>query len=63
MDDVVSSKFQVLASRFRRFFSCIYSSVLSKFFFFFWLHHISLWDLSSPTRVQTQAPCSGSTGS
>ena len=28
------------------------------FLFFFWLHR-NTWDLSSPTRYQTGAPCSG----
>ena len=29
-------------------------------FFFFFGHTMSMWDLSSPTRDQTHAPCIGS---
>ena len=29
------------------------------FFFFFWPHHVSTWDLNSPTRDRTCPPCIG----
>ena len=46
------------------YFSCIsiiYFEVLVFVFLFFW--PCGMWDLSSPTRNGTRAPCSGSTGS